>query len=211
MENINNKLLDKCKERATLGRKAIDFTAEYIIKNNEIASIHLQKEVAGKYAILFFYPLNFTFVCPTEILALNNKIEDFNIRGAEVFGISVDSLHCHLAWKNSSFKNGGIGNINFALISDIKKEIAEHYNALDHASGIATRQTIIIDPDFKIIHMGSYVNHIGRNIDDYIRIIDADMHYKLYGEVCPANWSKNLRAIKPNLESTGIYLVEINK
>ncbi|MFO1130349.1 MAG: peroxiredoxin [Rickettsiales bacterium] len=194
-----------------LNDNAINFHSECINAENNIEHINFAAKVKEKYAVLFFYPLNFTFVCPTEILALNAKLEEFYARGVEVFGISVDSLHCHLAWKNTKLEQGGIGNIDIPLISDIKKEISEGYNALNASSGLATRTTVIIDPDFKVIHIGQYVNHIGRNIDDYLRIIDADMHFKMYGEVCPANWSKNSTAIKPDLASTAIYLVNLKK
>ncbi len=200
--------LCKCYNSPKLGGDAIDFTAQMVCSDNQITTINLREHIKGKYGILFFYPLNFTFVCPTEILALNKNIAEFTDRNAEVLAISVDSVHCHLAWKNTDYKKGGIGSLNLSLVSDIKKDISEQYGVLN-SDGFSFRGTFIIDPDFKLIYSSMNIDSIGRNVHEYLRILDADTHSKKYGEVCPAGWNSKTKALKPNLEDTAALIMHL--
>ncbi len=186
-------------------KPAPDFLADAIMKNNTFKKINLSEYQGKKYVILFFYPLNFTFVCPTEIIALSKKIKEFNERNVQVLGISVDSKFTHLAWKKTNIENGGIGPIKFPLISDISKEIARDYGVLINDS-IALRGTFLIDKKGIIRHANVNDLPIGRNIHEILRIIDALQFFEKYGNVCPADWKKGKEGIQENPESIANYL-----
>ncbi|MDZ5761023.1 peroxiredoxin [Lyticum sinuosum] len=191
-----------------VGKKLIDFTSPAIMADNNInENFNLYENINGKKTIIFFYPLNFTFVCPSEIISLNEKIDQFYRLNASVIVISVDSHFSHLTYKKTHPRDGGIGNVNFTMVSDIKKNIAKEYGIL-YDESIALRATFIADEDKIIRH--SVVNDfpLGRNIDEMIRIIEAIDFHKQNGEVCPANWKKGQSGMKPTVDGVRKYLSE---
>ncbi len=187
--------------------KAPNFYAQAINKKNEIINFDLYKYTKNKKILLFFWPLDFTFVCPSEILALNNRYENFKKRNVKIIGISVDSIYTHLAWKNTPINKGGIGNkINFLIISDIKKKIQKLYNTEHKKTGTSLRATFLIDEKKIIKHISINDLSIGRNINEILRIIDAiDINLKTKN-VCPAQWNKNKEAIKPDYKNICKFL-----
>lgn len=185
-----------------VGKQAPDFKATAVI-NNQFKEIKLS-DYRGKYVVLFFYPLDFTFVCPTEITAFSDKIKEFESRNTVVLGCSVDSEHSHLAWINTSRKDGGLGGLTYPLIADLKKEIARAYDVLFDDS-IALRGTFLIDKEGIVQHQ--VVNHLslGRNIDEAIRMVDALQFTEEHGEVCPANWEKGEKGMAGSVEGVKNY------
>ncbi len=183
--------------------KAPDFRAEAVI-GKDFKIIEL-KDYLGKYLVLLFYPLDFTFVCPTEIIAFNDALEEFQRRNSVVLGVSVDSKFAHLAWKNTARSEGGIGDIRFPLIADLTKQIARDYDVLIEELGYAARGLFVIDADGIVKHIT--VNHpdFGRNVDEVLRIIDAVQYAEEHGEVCPVNWKKGNDTISPDPEHSKIY------
>ena len=181
-------------------------TAQAVLADNSFAELTLSF-YRGKYVVLFFYPLDFTFVCPSEIIAFNKQLEDFKSRNVEVIGVSTDSHFSHLAWKNTPVDNGGIGNVQFPLVADFQKIISQDYGLLLEG-GMALRGTFLIDKDGIVQH--STVNNLGlgRNIDEMIRLVDALQHLEENGEVCPANWTKGDDAMAPTAEGVAKYLSE---
>ena len=179
-----------------VGKKAPYFEAEACI-GGEFKKINLN-DYKGKYVVLFFYPLDFTFVCPTELHAFSAHIEDFKKRNCEVIACSVDSKFSHLAWLATPKKNGGIEGVKYPIISDIHKTIARSYGTLFEDAGIAFRGTFIIDPD-QVVRVAT-VNDlpIGRNVNEYLRLVDAVQFNKEHGEVCPADWHKGEEGMKAN-------------
>ena len=170
-----------------VGLAAPDFTATAVV-DQEFKEISLS-QYRGKYVVLFFYPLDFTFVCPTEITAFSDRYSDFTSRNTEVLGVSVDSQFSHLAWVQTERKNGGLGDIAYPLVADLKKDIASAYNVLDEEAGIALRGLFIIDPQGVIMH--STINNlpVGRSVDETLRVLQAFQHVQAHpDEVCPANW-----------------------
>ncbi len=190
-----------------IGHKAFDFSTKAIMPNNEIDSnFNLYNYVKNKKCILFFYPLDFTFVCPSEIISFNNRIGQFtDDRNTKVIGISVDSHYSHLAWKNTPVSKGGIGNIRFPLVSDLNKDIARNYGILNQ-DGVSYRATVFMDENLIIRHMSINDMPIGRNVDEILRIVDAWDHYKTHGEVCPAGWHKGDEAMQESAEGVADYL-----
>ncbi|XGA08044.1 MAG: peroxiredoxin [Wolbachia endosymbiont of Xenopsylla cheopis] len=187
-------------------RSALDFTAPAVMADGEIIdNFCFSEQVKGKYAVLFFYPLDFTFVCPTELIALNNKISEFTHREVEVIGISVDSKFSHHHWRKTPITEGGIGKINYSLVSDIKKFISRDYGVL-YDDAVALRATFIIDNKFMIRHQSINDLPLGRNIDEIVRIIDAIKHHEEHGEVCPANWKEGKAAMQASNEGVCDYL-----
>ena len=168
-----------------VGKQAPDFTATAVV-NGDFKQVKLS-DYRGKYVVLFFYPLDFTFVCPTEIIAFSDKIDEFRKRGAEVLGVSVDSKFCHLAWIKTPRADGGLGGLKYPLVSDLTKKISADYGVLIDG-GVALRGTFLIDRNGVLRH--ALVNDLplGRNIDETIRMIDALQFFEQHGEVCPANW-----------------------
>lgn len=185
-------------------RVAPDFTAQAVMPNNCFAEFTLSS-LRGKYTLLFFYPLDFTFVCPSEILAFNCAVAEFQKRNCQVVGVSVDSHFTHLAWKNTPVENGGIGNIQFPLVADLNKKIAMDYGVL-LADGIALRGLFLIDKEGVVQH--ELVNNLplGRSVDEAIRILDALQYTEAHGEVCPANWRPGDEAMKPTAAGVASYL-----
>ena len=189
---------------ATLVAKpAPSFKAQAVMPDGSFKEIQLS-DYKGKYVILFFYPLDFTFVCPTEIIAFSTQIDDFKKRNTEVLGVSVDSHFSHLAWRNTDRKVGGLGQIDYALVADLDKQISSDYGVLADG-GIAFRGLFLIDKDGIVQH--SLVNNLplGRNIDEAVRMVDALQHHENNGEVCPANWKKGSDAMKPGPKESQEY------
>ena len=189
-----------------VGRAAPDFKATAVMADNEIKdNFSLHSYLDGNIGVLFFYPLDFTFVCPSEIIAFNNRITDFASRGAKIIGVSIDSHFTHIAWKKTPVAKGGIGNIRFPLIADITKDIAKAYDVLIDNS-VALRGTFLIDKNGRV--RSQLINDlpIGRNIDDTLRTIDALVFHEEHGEVCPAGWNKGQSAMKPTAEGVADYL-----
>ncbi|MEY2392995.1 peroxiredoxin [Wolbachia endosymbiont of Tettigetta isshikii] len=187
-------------------KSAIDFNAPAVLSDGKIVdSFCLSEYVKDKYAVLFFYPLDFTFVCPTELISFSNKIEDFSKRGVEVIGVSVDSKFSHHRWRETPVNCGGIGEISYTLVSDIKKSISRDYGVL-YDDSVAFRATFIIDDQFVVRHQSINDLPLGRNIDEFIRIVDAIKHNKEHGEVCPAGWKKGKPAMQASDEGVADYL-----
>ncbi|CAO3702676.1 unnamed protein product [Rhizopus stolonifer] len=154
--------------------------------------------VQRKFLVMVFYPADFTFVCPTELLAFSDRVEEFRELNAEVVGISVDNVHSHLAWTNVPRKQGGLGAINIPLVSDIKKDISTNYNVLIPEEGLALRGLFVIDPKGTLRIANIHDLPIGRSVDETLRVIEAIKFTDEHGEVCPANWTKGGKTIKPN-------------
>ena len=190
-----------------VGKEAPDFTAQAVMPDNTIKEWNLKKETKGKYAVLFFWPLDFTFVCPSEIIAYDHKLAEFKKLGAELIGISVDSQFTHHAWKNTPIDKGGIGNVQFPMIADITKSIARSYDVLTGDS-VAFRGTFIIDKKGLVRHQLINDLPLGRNVEETIRTLDALIYTDENGEVCPANWKKGAKAMKPTSEGVAAYLKE---
>jgi len=182
-----------------------NFTAQAVFGNDEIKAMNFHEYIAGKYAVLFFYPLDFTFVCPSEIIAFDAKIAEFKARNCEVVGVSVDSQFAHYAWRNTPTDKGGIGKIAYPLVADITKDIARNYGVLSNNS-VAFRGTFIIDS--KGVVRASLINDlpIGRSVDEILRLVDAVQFNEQNGEVCPANWKKGKAGMKANAAGVADYL-----
>ncbi len=190
-------------------QQAPDFTAEAVMPDNSFGSITLSA-LKGKYVLLFFYPLDFTFVCPSEILAFNKKVAEFKTKNCEVIGVSVDSKFTHLAWKNTAIENGGIGNIQYPLVQDLNKEIAKSYGILLNGS-VALRGLFLIDPTGTVRHCVINDLPLGRNVEEALRMVDAVQFSDTHGEVCPANWKQGEEAMKPTAEGVASYLAKHSK
>jgi len=185
-------------------KQAPEFEAEAVMPNNSIETVSLSS-YRGKYVVVFFYPLDFTFVCPSEILAFNRQVEDFKAKGCELLGISVDSVWTHLAWKNTPVDQGGIGAVQFPLISDLSKSISTDYGVLLE-DGVALRGLFLVDKDGIVRHQLVNDLPLGRNVDEALRVIDALQFHETHGEVCPANWRPGDDAMKPTPEGVANYL-----
>ncbi len=186
--------------------EAPDFTAQAVMPDNSFAELSLSS-FRGKYVTLFFYPLDFTFVCPSEIIAFDKKLASFKEKNCEIIGVSVDSHFSHWAWKNTEVKNGGIGNVQFPLVADLTKQIARDYGVLSN-DAIALRGLFIIDKEGIVRH--GLVNDLplGRNVDEALRVLDALQFTEKHGEVCPANWKPGEESMKPSAEGVAEYLAK---
>ena len=185
-------------------KEAPNFEAEALYPDGTMQTLNLY-DYRGKYVVLFFYPMDFTFVCPTEITAFSNQIAAFRQRGAEVLGVSVDSIHAHYAWSHMPRREGGISNIAFPLISDLDKEISRRYDVLLDQPSVALRGTFIVDQ--KGIVRSAMVNDLplGRNLEEVLRLLDALRQVEQHGEVCPANWHVGDDAMKATHEGLAAY------
>ena len=181
---------------ATLvGKPAPKFKTQAIVKG-AIKEVSLD-DYKGKWVVLFFYPLDFTFVCPTEIIGFADRIADFSSRGAEVVGVSIDSQYSHLAWYNTPRNKGGIAGADYPILADVTKSISRDYGVLDEAKGIALRGVFLINPDGVVQSETVNFFNVGRNVDEILRTLDAAQQAAKTGEVCPANWSKGKDTINP--------------
>jgi peroxiredoxin (alkyl hydroperoxide reductase subunit C) len=190
-----------------VGKAAPDFTATAVLGNNEITDITFSKVTKGKYAVVFFYPLDFTFVCPSELIAFNHRLEEFKKRNVEVLGVSIDSQFSHLAWKNTPVEKGGIGQVGYTLVADIKHEICKAYD-VESDGGVAFRGSFLIDRAGVVRHQVVNDLPLGRNIDEMIRMIDALQFTEEHGEVCPAGWSKGKAGMDASTEGVAKYLAQ---
>jgi peroxiredoxin (alkyl hydroperoxide reductase subunit C) len=194
-----------------VGKKAPDFTAAAVMPNNEINDkFNLHSYLKGKIGVLFFYPLDFTFVCPSEIIAFDNRLKEFKDRGVEVIGVSVDSKYTHLAWKNTEINKGGIGQIQYPLVADLTKNIARDYDVL-MGDAVALRGTFLIDQEGVVRHQVVNDLPLGRNIDEAIRMVDSLKFFQENGEVCPAGWNKGKAGMKADAKGVADYLANNSK
>ena len=187
-------------------REAPDFVATAIMPNGIIEEKFKLSDLRGKYVVLFFWPLDFTFVCPTEIIAFDNRIDKFKERSVEVVGVSIDSQFTHFAWREAPIERGGIGKVNFPMIADIKHEITKAYGIEHPDEGVAMRASFLIDKEGIVQHQVVNNLPLGRNVDEMLRVIDALQFTEEYGEVCPAGWQKGERGKKPTKEGVSEYL-----
>lgn len=194
-----------------VGKAAPDFNAAAVMGNNEInENFNLKKHLNGKYGVIFFYPLDFTFVCPSELIAFDHRLDEFKKRNVEVIGISIDSQYTHLAWKNTPVNNGGIGQVGYPLVADIKHEICKAYD-VEAESGEAYRGSFLIDRAGTVRHQVVNDLALGRNIDEMLRMIDALQFTEEHGEVCPAGWSKGKAGMVESAAGVAKYLAEHSK
>ena len=191
-----------------VGKPAPDFTAQAVMGNNEIRDFTLSQEIKGKYAVVFFYPLDFTFVCPSELIAFDHRLDEFKQRGVEVIGISIDSQYTHLAWKNTPVNNGGIGQVRYPLVADIKHEICCAYDVEFAQAGVAFRGSFLIDQKGIVRHQVINDLPLGRNVDEMLRMVDALQFTEAHGEVCPAGWSKGKAGMKGSTAGVAEYLAQ---
>lgn len=191
-----------------VGRKAPDFTASAVLGNGEITQFHLAEAIKNKYAIVFFYPLDFTFVCPSELIALDNRIEEFNQRNTLVIGVSIDSQYTHAAWRKTPVNEGGIGNVRYPLVADVNHQICQAYGVEHPTAHVALRGAFLIDKQGNV--RSQIVNDLplGRNMDELLRLVDALQFHEQHGEVCPAGWNKGDTAIKPTAEGIATFLAQ---
>ena len=188
-------------------RQAPDFTSSAVLGNGEIVNnFNFKKHIEGKAAVLFFYPLDFTFVCPSELIAFDHRYEEFKKRGVEVVGVSIDSQFTHNAWRNTPTENGGIGAVKYALAADVKHEIAKAYGIEHPEEGVALRGSFLIDKNGVVRHQVVNDLPLGRNIDEMLRMVDALQFHEEHGEVCPAQWEKGKEGMKDSPEGVAKYL-----
>ncbi len=189
-----------------VGKKAPDFTTAAVLGDGQIVDNYTFSEATkGKYALVFFYPLDFTFVCPSELIALDHRIDAFKALNVEVVGVSIDSHFTHNAWRNTAVENGGIGQVNYTLVADMKHDICKAYD-VESEGGVAFRGAFIIDQNGDV--RSQIVNDlpIGRNMDELIRIFEALQYHEEHGEVCPAGWSKGDKGMDASPDGVAAYL-----
>ncbi len=190
-----------------VAKQAPDFTAPAVLGSGEIVdAFNLYDALKGKYGLIFFYPLDFTFVCPSELIALNNAIEEFAKRDVEVIGVSIDSQFTHNAWRNTPVDRGGIGEVKYTLVADINHNICRSYSVEHPEAGVALRGVFLIDQDKNV--RAQIVNDlpIGRSIDEILRLVDALKFHEVHGEVCPANWREGKDGMKASPEGVAEFL-----
>lgn len=189
-----------------VGKKAPDFTAAAVLGNGSIVdSLNFSEAKKGKYALVFFYPLDFTFVCPSELIALDHRMGQFKERNVEVFAVSIDSHFTHNAWRNTEINKGGIGQVQYTMVADIDHAICKAYD-VEAAGGVAFRGAFLIDKDGTV--QAQLVNNLplGRNIDELVRLVDALQFHEEHGEVCPAGWKKGDAGMKADPKGVAEYL-----
>jgi len=190
-----------------VGHKAPDFTTSAVLANGDIVDgFQLSEVIKDKHAVLFFYPLDFTFVCPSELIALDKRMKQFKERGVEVIGISIDSQFTHHAWRSTPVAEGGIGKVGYTLVADINHHVCQAYGIEHPVAGVALRAAFVIDPQGFV--RSEIVNDlpIGRNIDEILRVVDALQFFEANGEVCPAGWNKGHKGMKPTTSGVAEYL-----
>ena len=187
-----------------IGKKAPNFKAE-AVANGKVIKDFLLDLFSGKYIVLFFYPLDFTFVCPTELHAFQDRLSEFEAKGAQVIGCSVDSAFCHLAWVHTPKAKGGIEGVTYPLVADLNKEIARQYHVLNEEAGVAFRGLFLIDKEGIIRHQLVNDLPLGRSVNEVLRLLDALIFHEEHGEVCPANWKEGDKSMKPTQEGLATY------
>jgi peroxiredoxin (alkyl hydroperoxide reductase subunit C) len=190
-----------------VGRPAPDFTAAAVLGSGEIVdSFSLSVAIKGKKAVVFFYPLDFTFVCPSELLAFDHRMEEFKSRGVEVIGVSIDSQFSHNAWRNTPVNDGGIGPVKYTLVADTKHEICQAYDVEHPEAGVAFRGSFLIDEEGNVRHQVINDLPLGRDVDEMLRMVDALQFHQDHGEVCPAGWNKGDEGMTASPEGVASYL-----
>jgi len=189
-----------------VGKSAPNFTATAVMGDNTINdNFTLTAHLKGKYGVVFFYPLDFTFVCPSELIAFDHRLAEFKQRGVEVVGVSIDSQFTHLAWKNTAVNAGGIGQIGYPLVADIKHDICKAYD-VEAGAGVAYRGSFLIDKLGIVRHQVVNDLPLGRDIDEMLRMVDALQFHEEHGEVCPAGWNKGKAGMDASPEGVAKYL-----
>ncbi|WP_461517891.1 peroxiredoxin C [Porticoccus sp.] len=190
-----------------VGKPAPDFTAGAVLGNGEIVDGYkLSDAIKGKKAVIFFYPLDFTFVCPSELIAFDHRYAEFQKRGVEVIGVSIDSVFTHNAWRNTPVNEGGIGAVKYPLVADVKHEICQAYDVEFDAAGVAFRGSFLIDEDGVVRHQVVNDLPLGRNIDEMLRMVDALTFHQTHGEVCPAGWKEGDKGMDASPKGVADYL-----
>lgn len=192
-----------------VGNQAPDFIAAAVLANGEInAEYQLKEAIKGKYGLVFFYPLDFTFVCPSELIALDHRVDQFKALNVEVIGVSIDSQFTHSAWRNTPIDKGGIGQVGYTLVADVKHEICQAFGVEHPTAGIALRGAFIIDKTGVV--RAQMVNDLplGRSIDELLRLVDALQYHEAHGEVCPAGWQKGDKGMVATTAGVANYLDE---
>ena len=186
---------------------APDFTAAAVMPDNSINENFSLSDYKGQYVVLFFYPLDFTFVCPSEIIAHHHRVAAFKERGVQIIGISIDSQFTHLAWRNTDVKNGGIGQIDFPLVADTDQSIMEKYG-VRHPASVALRGSFLIDKEGIVRHQVVNDLPLGREVDEMLRLVDALQFHEEHGEVCPAGWQKGDEGMVADAAGVADYLAK---
>ncbi len=189
-----------------VGQRAPEFTAKAVMADGSINDNFSLSDYQGQYIVLFFYPLDFTFVCPTELIAFSKRIAEFEERGVQVIGCSIDSQFTHVAWRNTPVDDGGIGAVAYPLVADIKHEICKAYDVEFEQAGVAYRGSFLIDKHGIVRHQVVNDLPLGRNVDEMLRMIDALQFTEKHGEVCPAGWNKGDKGMVPNKAGVASYL-----
>lgn len=190
-----------------VGSKAPAFSCEAVLPDGSFGTVTLEQFVGKKYVLLFFYPFDFTFVCPSEILAFNRELAKFEAKSVQVIGCSIDSKFVHNAWRNTPVNKGGIGSVNFPLLADVDKRISSDFGVL-MPEGMALRGLFLIDKQGVVQHALVNSLAIGRSVEEALRVVDALQFHEAHGDVCPANWKRGEKAMKPNAEGVAAYLAE---
>jgi len=193
-----------------VARQAPDFTAPAVLPDGTITESFKLSALRGKYVVLFFWPLDFTFVCPSEIIAHDHRLQQFKDLGVEVVGVSIDSQFTHHAWRNTPVDQGGIGPVQFPIVADIKHEITQAYG-VEHPAGVALRASFLIDRNGIVQHQVVNNLPLGRDVDEMLRVVEALQFTEEHGEVCPAGWRKGKRGMKANPAGVAEYLAQHGK
>jgi peroxiredoxin (alkyl hydroperoxide reductase subunit C) len=187
-------------------KQAPQFTATAVMADGSINEKFKLSDYKNKYVVLFFYPLDFTFVCPTELIAFSKRIKEFEERDVQVIGCSIDSAFTHIAWRNTPIDDGGIGQVAYPLVADVKHEICRAYDVEFEDAGVALRGSFLIGKDGQVHHQVVNDLPLGRNVDEMLRMIDALQFHEKHGDVCPAGWSKGEEGMKPDAAGVASYL-----
>lgn len=190
-----------------VNKQAPDFTAAAVLGDGSIVDAFQLSSLRGKYVVLFFWPLDFTFVCPSEIIAHNNRMDKFRELGVEVVGVSIDSQFTHHAWRSTPVEKGGIGAVEFTMVADVKHEITRAYG-IEHEDGVALRASFLIDRAGVVQHQVVNNLPLGREVDEMVRLVEALQFTEEHGEVCPAGWRKGQKGMKAGAEGVASYLAE---
>ncbi|VAW93867.1 Alkyl hydroperoxide reductase subunit C-like protein [hydrothermal vent metagenome] len=190
-----------------IGREAPDFTAPAVLGSGEIVdSYNFKDTINGKYAVVFFYPLDFTFVCPSELIAFDHRLEEFKKRNTEVIGVSIDSHFTHNAWRNTDIKDGGIGQLGYTLVADMTHAICKAYDVETPDGAVAFRGSFLIDKEGMVRHQVVNDLPLGRNVDEMLRMVDALQFTEEHGEVCPAGWNQGDKGMTATPDGVAAYL-----
>ena len=190
-----------------IGKKAPDFTAAALLSDGSIEeNFSLHRQIEGRYAVLFFYPLDFTFVCPSELLAFHHRLSDFAERKTEIISVSIDSAYTHHAWRNTPVEQGGVGPLGYPMVADTSHRIIESYGVQVGGGDVALRATFVIDASGIVRHQSLNDLPLGRNVDEYLRLVDAWQFHEEHGEVCPAGWQQGTPGMKATPEGVADYL-----